>query len=57
MALFNRKSNESGSSDSGFEDRMFLASEAIYARIERGECTDVEAALLDAHLGESEEGA
>ncbi|MFF3511552.1 hypothetical protein [Streptomyces sp. NPDC002573] len=36
-----------------FEDRVFLASEAVYARIERGEATDVEAELMQAHADAS----
>lgn len=31
-----------------FQDRMFLASQAVYEQIQRGECQDVEAALMDA---------
>ena len=38
-----------------FQDRHFLASEAVYARIERGEVTDVEAELLQAHADASTE--
>ncbi|MFI6663085.1 hypothetical protein ACIBL8_47290 [Streptomyces sp. NPDC050523] len=37
-----------------FQDRMFLASEAVYAAIERGDVQDVEAALTDAHLQASD---
>lgn len=33
-----------------FNDRMFLASEAVYARTERGEVTDVVAELNNALL-------
>ena len=33
-----------------FEDRMFMGSEAVYARIEAGEVFDVTAALEDARL-------
>ncbi|WP_162602688.1 hypothetical protein [Streptomyces spongiicola] len=33
-----------------FQDRMFMGSEAIYARIEAGEEFDVTAALGDARL-------
>lgn len=38
-----------------FQDRMFMAGEAVYAAIERGEVQDVEAALMDAHAQASEE--
>lgn len=38
-----------------FNDRMFLASEGVYEQIVRGECPDVEAALMDAQLQASEE--
>ena len=40
-----------------FQDRMFLASEAVYQRILDGQVTDVEAELMDAHLQASQEGA
>ncbi|MET7458025.1 hypothetical protein ABZT03_40510 [Streptomyces sp. NPDC005574] len=33
-----------------FANRMFRESEDVYAAIERGEVTDVEAALLDAQV-------
>jgi hypothetical protein len=39
--------------DPNFNDRMFLASEAVYASIERGECPDPEAALLQAQTDTS----
>lgn len=39
--------------DPNFNDRMFLASEAVYASIERGEHPDVDAALMDAQLDAS----
>ena len=43
-------------SESGnFQDRMFLASEAVYQRILDGQVTDVEAELMDAHLQALEE--
>ena len=38
-----------------FTDRMFAASEDVYARIERGQVTDVEAELLQAHTDASTE--
>ncbi|WP_406457082.1 hypothetical protein OH768_44110 [Streptomyces sp. NBC_01622] len=38
-----------------FQDRMFLASQAVYEEITRGECPDVEAALLDAQMNASVE--
>ncbi|MER0485102.1 hypothetical protein ABR737_43430 [Streptomyces sp. Edi2] len=37
-----------------FEDRMFMASEAVYAAIERREVADVEAALMDAQFAASQ---
>lgn len=37
-----------------FPDRMFLASEAVYAQIQRGEHPDVEAALMDAQMQASQ---
>ncbi|WP_371584562.1 hypothetical protein [Streptomyces sp. NBC_01314] len=37
-----------------FQDRMFMEGEAVYAQIERGECTDVEAALMNAHARASQ---
>ncbi|MER6441289.1 hypothetical protein ABT275_33630 [Streptomyces sp. NPDC001185] len=42
-------------SDADFQDRMFLAGQAVYEAIERGEVTDVAAALMDAHAAASEE--
>jgi hypothetical protein len=44
-------------SEPNFQDRMFLASEAVYAQIERGEVPggDVEAALMQAHADASQE--
>lgn len=36
-----------------FQQRMHTASGDVYAAIERGEITDVEAALMDAHLNAS----
>lgn len=41
--------------DPTFADRMFLASEAVYASIERGEVQDVQAALIEAQINASEE--
>lgn len=38
-----------------FQDRMFLASEAVYEQIQRGEHPDVDAALMDAQAQASEE--
>jgi hypothetical protein len=38
-----------------FQDRMFMASEAVYSAIERGEVQDVEAALMEAHLQAADE--
>lgn len=38
-----------------FADRMFLASEAVYAGIERGEVQDVQASLIEAQINASEE--
>lgn len=38
-----------------FNDRMFLGSQAVYEQILRGECPDVEAALMDVQLKASEE--
>ncbi|GAA3852244.1 hypothetical protein GCM10023084_03060 [Streptomyces lacrimifluminis] len=38
-----------------FNDRMFLASQAVYESIERGEHPDVEASLMDAHLTASDD--
>lgn len=40
-------------SEPTFNDRMFLAGEAIYAAIERGEHPDVEAALMQAQFDAS----
>lgn len=37
-----------------FDDQMFMASEAVYAAIERGEVADVEAALMDAQFRASQ---
>lgn len=42
-------------SDPTFEDRHFMASQAVYARIESGEPVDVTAALMDAHLQTSQD--
>ncbi|MEH0423140.1 hypothetical protein [Streptomyces sp. B21-083] len=41
--------------DTTFTDRMFLASEAVYAAIERGEVQDVQASLIEAQINASEE--
>lgn len=41
-------------SEPTFEDQMFLASEAVYAQIERGQCQDVEAALMQAQADASD---
>lgn len=41
--------------DETFQDRMFMASEAVYADIERGDVQDVEAALLAAQIKASED--
>ena len=38
-----------------FTDRMFLASEAVYASIERGEVQDVQAALMEAQATASDD--
>lgn len=38
-----------------FTDRMFLASEAVYAGIERGDVEDVQAALMDAQAQASDD--
>ncbi|MER6296871.1 hypothetical protein [Streptomyces althioticus] len=38
-----------------FDDRMFLAGEAVYQQIEQGQVEDVTAALMDAQLQASEE--
>lgn len=38
-----------------FQDRMFMASEAVYAAIDRGEVQDVQAALMDAQVQASTE--
>ena len=40
-------------SEPTFSDRMFLASEAVYAALERGEVDDVEAALMQAQVDAS----
>ncbi|MFF8100138.1 hypothetical protein ACF07S_10240 [Streptomyces sp. NPDC016640] len=37
-----------------FQDRMFLAGEAVYAGIERGDVEDVQAALMDAQAQASD---
>lgn len=37
-------------SDPTFEDRHFMASQAVYEQIQAGQVTDVTAALMDAHL-------
>jgi hypothetical protein len=42
---------------SDFQQRMLQAGEDVYTAIERGEITDVEAALMDAHLDASTEGS
>jgi hypothetical protein len=39
-----------------FQDRMFMAGQAVYEGIVNGSVTDVEAALMDAHLQASEGG-
>ncbi|MFI9767310.1 hypothetical protein ACIHJG_10655 [Streptomyces sp. NPDC052415] len=44
------------SEGANFQDRMFLASEAVYQRILDGQVTDVEAELMDARLQAWEEG-
>ena len=36
--------------DPTFQDRHFMASEAVYEQIVQGQVPDVEAALMDAHL-------
>ncbi|MEV3988247.1 hypothetical protein AB0J57_05010 [Streptomyces sp. NPDC049837] len=36
--------------DPNYQDRQFMASEAVYAQIEQGQVQDVQAALMDAHL-------
>jgi len=41
--------------DPNFQDRFFLAAEAVYASIERGEHPDVPAALIEAQVNASEE--
>lgn len=41
--------------DPTFADRMFLASEAVYASIERGDVQDVQASLIEAQINASEE--
>ncbi|MEU3161807.1 hypothetical protein ABZ753_31045 [Streptomyces griseoincarnatus] len=38
-----------------FQDRMFLAGEAVYAAIERGEVDNVEAALMQAQADASDD--
>lgn len=38
-----------------FADRFFLASEAVYAGIERGEVQDVQAALMEAQAAASDD--
>lgn len=38
-----------------FQQRMYDASEQVYARIENGDVTDVQAELMQAHLDASEE--
>jgi hypothetical protein len=40
-------------SEPTFEDRAFLGHQAVYERIVRGECTDVEAELTQATLDAS----
>ncbi|MGW1564321.1 hypothetical protein ACWCQ1_48970 [Streptomyces sp. NPDC002144] len=44
------------SESTNFQDRMFLAGQAVYQRILDGQVTDVEAELMDAQLQASEEG-
>lgn len=44
------------SDNTNFQDRMFLAGQAVYERILDGQVTDVEAELMAAHLQASEEG-
>jgi hypothetical protein len=39
--------------DPTFNDRMFLAGQAVYESIERGEVQDAEAALMDAQAAAS----
>lgn len=44
--------------DPTFDDRMFLAGQAVYESIDRGEHAspaDVEAALMDAHVTASDD--
>lgn len=52
------RGNSSGSSNSTsvtHQDRMFLAGEDIYRRIESGECKDATAELMQAALDVSED--
>lgn len=39
--------------DSSFDDRMFLGGQAVYERIVTGQCQDAESELMDVHLTES----
>ncbi|MGV9352313.1 hypothetical protein [Streptomyces misionensis] len=39
-----------------FSDRLFRAGQDVYDRIEQGQVQDVEAELMDAHLGASAAG-
>ena len=41
------------SSEPSFDDRMFMAGQAVYETIVTGQCHDAVAALMDAHLTES----
>lgn len=55
--MFGRKKDSGSGDSSGSEvthaDRMFLASESVYAAIERGEVVDVDAALHQAQYDAS----
>ncbi|MEZ3180769.1 hypothetical protein KYY02_19375 [Streptomyces pimonensis] len=42
-------------SNDDFQDRMFLASEAVYEQIEQGQPVDVPAALMDAQVQASDD--
>ncbi|WP_158709649.1 MULTISPECIES: hypothetical protein [unclassified Streptomyces] len=47
--MFGRKNSSSDNNSSvSHNDRMFLASQDVYRRIESGECKDAEAELMQA---------
>lgn len=53
--MFGKSKNSNSGSSVSHQDRMFLAGEDIYRRIESGECKDAEAELMQAALDASDD--